>query len=122
MNNKDFAIQLEKRTKEFALNVIKLTSKLPDSPEAKVIRYQLAKSGTSIGANYREANNSRSKADFKNKISISAGEASETGYWLELIEQTSWMDTNDVGALLKEANELLVIFTSIRAKLNMKKL
>jgi len=119
MNNKKFAIQLEKRTKDFALNIIKLTTKLPDTPEAKVIRYQLAKSGTSVGANYREANNSRSKADFKNKISISAGEASETGYWLELIEQTSWMNSDEVASLIIEANELLAIFTSIKTKINM---
>lgn len=119
MNNKEFAAKLEKRTKDFAMNILKLTAKLPDTPEANIIRYQLAKSGTSIGANYREANNSRSKADFKNKVSISAGEASETGYWLELIEQTSWINSDEVASLLLEANELLAIFTSIRAKLNM---
>ncbi len=117
MNNKDFAKQLEQRTKSFALNVLKLTAKLPDTPEAKVIRYQLAKSGTSVGANYREANRSRSKADFKNKISICIGEASESGYWLELIDEASLLKQKMISEILIESNELLAIFTSIRANL-----
>lgn len=56
MVNKEFATQLEERTKRFAIEIIKLSVLLPNSPEARVIRYQLTKSGTSIGANYREAN------------------------------------------------------------------
>jgi len=117
MDNKEFEIQLEKRTKDFALNVLKLTSKLPNTPEAKVIRYQLAKSGTSIGANYREANRSRSKADFKNKISICVGESSGSGYWLELIDESSLLEHDVISEILNESNELLAIFTSIRSKL-----
>ena len=85
INNKEFAKKLEVRTKQFAVSIIKLSYKLPKTPEAKVICYQIVKSGTSIGANYREANRSVSKADFKNKISICNKEAAETQYWLELI-------------------------------------
>lgn len=117
MNNKEFSIKLEKRTKDFALSVLKLTAQLSDSPEAKVIRYQLAKSGTSVGANYREANRSRNKADFKNKISICVGEASESGYWLELVDEASLLEHKVVMEVLIEANEILAIFTSIRSKL-----
>jgi four helix bundle protein len=78
MDIKEFAKELEKRTLEFAVRIINLSRTLPNTPEARVIRTQITKSGTSIGANYREANRARSKADFRNKIKISEGEASET--------------------------------------------
>ena len=78
MNNKEFAQVLEKRTLSFAVNVIRLSAKLPDSPEGRVIKNQITKSGTSIGANYREANRAHSRADFLNKIRICESEASET--------------------------------------------
>ena len=80
MDNKEFGKQLEKRTLAFSISILKLSGKLPSSQEARVIKNQISKSGTSVGANYREANRSRSKADFKNKIRISEGEASETIY------------------------------------------
>ncbi len=117
MTNKEFAKQLEKRTIVFAMNIINLSSSLPNTIEAKVIRNQLTKSGTSIGANYREANRSRSPKDFKNKIKISLGEASETDYWLEIIEELNWIDNLDIKDLRKEAKELLALFTSISNKL-----
>ena len=85
MDIKDFAKDLEKRTLKFAVQIIRLSTSLPNTPEAKVVRNQLTKCGTSIGANYREANRSRSKADFRNKITICETEASETQYWLEVI-------------------------------------
>jgi four helix bundle protein len=113
MENKDFAKQLEKRTKRFAITIIKLSSSLQNTPEGRVIRNQITKSGTSIGANYREANRARSKADFSNKISIVEREASETVYWLEIIEELEWIENQTVQAVAKEANELLAIFTSI---------
>ncbi len=56
MDNKEFSRQLEIRTKKFAISIIKLSASLPNTPESKVIKYQVTKSGTSIGANYREAN------------------------------------------------------------------
>ena len=67
MTNKEFAKKLEKRTLNFGIQIISLSSGLLKTPEAMVIRNQLSKSGTSVGANYREANRSRSKKDFKNK-------------------------------------------------------
>ena len=82
---KKFAKELEKRTKQFAINIIRLSVTLPNTPEGRTIRTQLTKAGTSVGANYREANRARSKADFRNKISICETEASETQYWLEVI-------------------------------------
>jgi len=70
MDNKEFSKILEKRTREFAVRVINLSKQLPDTIEGRVIRNQITKSGTSIGANYREANRARSKADLNNRISI----------------------------------------------------
>ena len=113
MENKDFAKQLEKRTKTFAITIIKLSSLLPNTPEGRVLRNQITKSGSSIGANYREANRARSKADFSNKISISESEASETVYWLEIIEELDWVENQKIQIAMLEANELLAIFTSI---------
>ena len=113
MENKEFAKQLEKRTRTFAITVIKLSSFLPNTPEGRVIRNQITKSGTSVGANYHEANRARSKADFSNKISIAESEASETVYWLEIIEELEWTENQKIQTAMMEANELLAIFTSI---------
>ena len=87
---KKFAKELEERTKQFAINIIRLSVTLPNTPEGRTIRTQLTKAGTSVGANYREANRARSKADFRNKISICETEASETQYWLEVIAGMGW--------------------------------
>jgi four helix bundle protein len=113
MDNKEFSKQLEERTKKFAISIIKLSALLPNTPEGKVIRNQITKSGTSIGANYREANRSRSKADFINKIKICESESNETLYWLEIIVDLNWVENTDTKAQVKEADELLAIFTSI---------
>lgn len=113
MENKEFSKQLEERTKRFAISVIKLSVQLPGSPEGRVLRNQLTKSGTSIGANYREANRSRSKADFASRIKICESEASETLYWLEIIIDLEWIAFSKTEKLFIEADELLSIFTSI---------
>jgi four helix bundle protein len=112
-NNKEFAKQLEKRTKKFAVRIIRLSTKLPNTPEGRVVRYQMTKAGTSVGANYREANRARSKADFRNKIDICETEASETQYWLELIIEVGWLTWKELTWEYEECSELLAIFTSI---------
>ncbi|MGD9022536.1 MAG: four helix bundle protein [Deltaproteobacteria bacterium] len=117
MDNKEFAEKLEKRTREFAVRIIRLSSKLPNSPEGSVVRRQITASGTSIGANYREANRARSKADFKSKIRICASEASETEYWLEVIGESKMLPWKQINEYHKECGELLAMFTSIAAKL-----
>ena len=117
MKNKEFAKELEQRTKAFAIRIIKLSISLPKSEEGRVIKNQITKSGTSVGANYREANRSRSKADFKNKIKISESEASETLYWLEIIEEIGWIENKKLKSIKDESSELLAIFTSIASKL-----
>ncbi len=86
------------RTFLFDLAVIKFLRTLPDTSDLKIIKYQLVKAATSIGANYEEAQAGSSKADFINKVDISLKEARESNYWLRLIE-----------ALEKESFELTVI-------------
>ena len=122
MDNKEFSKQLENRTKEFAINIIRLSSNLTNTTENKVIKNQITKSGTSIGANYREANRSRSKADFSNKIKICESEANETVYWLEIISDMNLVDSEKIQLTLSEAKEILAIFTSIGKNLKLKAL
>ena len=110
---------MESRTKKFAISIIKLSTKLPNSTEGKIIKYQITKSGSSVGANYREANRSRNKADFLNKIKICESEASETVYWLEIINELSWREMNELKLIIIEANELLAVFISISNKLKL---
>ena len=70
LTNKEFSKNLEKRTLKFGIDIIRLSTTLPNNPEGRVIRNQITKSGTSIDANYRKANLARSKAYFGNKIKI----------------------------------------------------
>jgi four helix bundle protein len=113
MENREFAKQLELRTRKFAVRIIRLSALLPNSQEARVIKNQLTKSGTSVGANYREANRARSKADFRSKIRICEREASETQYWLEIIRDLGWIPQDKICPEYDECSELLAIFTSI---------
>ena len=80
---------------------------------ADALGYQLVKAGTSVGANYREANRGESRKDFSHKIAIVVKEASETQYWMELFDESSIGSQIDKEWLLKESGELLAIFTSI---------
>ena len=105
--------ELERRTKQFAVRVIKFVGGFNSSASGRVVGHQLLKSGTSIGANYREANRAVSRRDFVHKISIAEKEASETVYWLEICSETNLGNNDDCTQLEAEANELLAIFTSI---------
>ncbi len=116
IDNRIFGQKLEKRTLKFAISIVKLSSRLPRTPEGDVVRTQVTKAGTSIGANYREANKARSRADFKNKIKICEGEANETQYWLELITESGLLSRQLVETELNEAKELLAIFGSVAKK------
>lgn len=121
MKNQDFGRLLEQRTADFAIRIIKLSISLSRSVETGVIRNQLTKSATSIGANYREANRSRSRRDFINKLKICESEASETAFWLELINRMKWADSDVVKALIEETDELLRIFIAAGKKMNQNK-
>ena len=121
MNNKEFGKSLEKRTKVLAVKIIQLSASLLESIESRVIRNQLTKSGSSIGANYFEANKSRSKRDFLNKLKISESEANETLFWLAVLEELDWVnESKKLEEIKNEVKELLVIFISVGNKLKSK--
>jgi four helix bundle protein len=105
--------ELEGRTKTFALRVIQFVANLPRNKVADVLGYQVLKSGTAVGANYREANRAESRRDFIHKIGIVEKEASETQYWLELLEESDIGSATERQWLVREAGELIAIFTSI---------
>ena len=104
--------ELEKRTKRFALEVIRFVADLPKNKITDVLGYQFLKAGASIGANYREANRAQSRQDFIHKIAIVEKEASETQYWLELFDALNMGDPNMRSWLIQESAELLAIFTT----------
>jgi len=105
--------ELERRTKAFAMRAIRFVASLARNKMADIMGYQLGKSGTSIGANYREANRAESRSDFVHKIGIVEKEAAETQYWLELFDEAKIGDADERHWLLQESTELLAIFTSI---------
>ncbi len=109
--------ELEVRTMRFACDVVDLVSLMKRDVMRDVVGRQVLKSGTSIGANYREANRAESRDDFKHKISLSEKEASETVYWLEICLAKGLVAKERVATALKEASELLAIFCAIGRKL-----
>lgn len=108
-------VDFKERTKAFALRIIKLSSSLGSSSrECQVIGTQILRSGTSIGANYREAFRARSKAEFTSIIGICLKEAEETAYWLELLEESGLVSSKKLEALRQEIDELIAILVTIK--------
>src|SRR2546421_4213412 len=106
-------MDLADRTKRFALQVIRLFSILPKTTEAQVLGKQVLRSGTSGGANYREAYRGRSKAEFISKCGDSLRELEETAYWLELLVDGEIVGPAKLSALRQECDELIAIFVTI---------
>jgi four helix bundle protein len=104
---------LKARTKEFALQVIHLYSELPRRREARVIGDQMLRSGTSVGAHFREAQRAKSNPDFISKVEGGAQELEETVYWLELLEETGICGGDNLEPLKKAADELTAIFVTM---------
>ena len=105
---------LRARTKMFARRIIRLYVALPkNDAAAQVLGKQALRAGTSVGANYREAHRARSKAEFISKIGDCLKEADETSYWLELLLEENFVAARRLQPLLKEADELLAILTTI---------
>src|ERR1044071_8043457 len=102
-------VDLETRTTDFALRIIKLFSALPKTTEAQVIGKQLIRSGTSVGAHYREAKRARSTAEFISKIESGLQELEETIYWLELLIDSGIIPQARLANLCQEADELMAI-------------
>lgn len=108
MNTKE----LQERTKKFALDIITFTERLPNTRAGNVLGKQLLRAGTPVGANYRAACRSISRADFISKINIVEEEADECMYWLDLIEGAKISNQTQIDVLRKEADELTAIFTA----------
>jgi four helix bundle protein len=107
-------VELLARTKAFSLRIVKLVDNLPRTTSGHAIGNQLIRSGTSIGANYRAACRSRSRAEFAARLGVVAEEADETIYWLELIRDGSVLPESKIADLLRAADELTAIFTAGR--------
>jgi four helix bundle protein len=106
--------ELKKRTKRFALRVMKLVSALPENSVGRAIASQLMRCATSVGANYRAACRGRSKAEFIAKPGIVIEEADESGYWLELVIESELIHASRVEELLDEANQITAIMVASR--------
>jgi four helix bundle protein len=105
--------ELKRRTQKFSIDIIKFIEELPRKRSLDVLSSQLIRCATSIGANCRSACRGKSTADFINKIIIVEEEADESIYWLELMEESGFINSINISALKKEANELTAIFTAI---------
>src|SRR6266850_1927136 len=106
--------ELQDRTKSFALRVLTLMERLSNTIGGRALANQLARSATSVGANYRAACRARSRAEFASKIGTVAEEADESLFWLELIRDGSFVSQKKIASLISEADELTAIFTSGR--------
>ena len=104
---------LRERTKEFARRVIRLYAALSKETVAQVLGKQLLRSGTSVGANYREANRARSRPEFIAKIGDCLKEADESVYWIELLLDEHFFPPAQLQPLCHEANELVAILVTI---------
>jgi four helix bundle protein len=108
---------LKLRTKAFALRIIRMYSALPKSNTvAQVLGKQVLRSGTSVGANYREASRGRSKAEFIAKTGDCLKEIEETEYWLELLVDSGCLADAELADLLDETRQLIAIFTTINKR------
>lgn len=115
-NQESERVDLRVRTKKFALRIIRLFTALPKRPEVDVIGRQVLKSGTSVGANFREAYRARSEAEFLSKLGDCLKELEETIYWLELLVEAELVTGERLGALQDEGNQLIAILTTISKK------
>ena len=104
--------ELKRRTKAFAVRVVKMTEALPRTRAADILARQLIRSATAVGANYRAACRARSHREFTAKVGIVVEEADESLYWLEILVETELMQEPRLAALIQEANELTAVFTA----------
>ena len=114
---------IQNKSFDFAIKVVNLYKKLVNEEKEFVLSKQLLRSGTSIGSNVRESQNTQSKADFIHKLSISQKECDESLYWLELLNETNYLKEEDFTQIHGEATEILKIIRSIilTTKRNMKR-
>lgn len=110
MNSED----LKKRTKEYALKIIRFVNLISQNITGRVIGNQLIRSGTSVGANYRAALRSRSKIEFISKIGVVIEELDESAFWLEILLEVQLLNEELIKPLLMETNELVAIFVTTK--------
>ena len=114
------AIELNQRTKKFAVEIIRFFQSLPRSEEARILGKQLMRCGTSVAANYRAACRARSDPEFYAKICIVVEENDEVLFWLELLTETEIVDQKKIESIFQEAKELLRIFSTSKKTLTNK--
>lgn len=103
---------LRPRTKRFAVSILELIDRLPQTRQGQIVAHQLGRAGTSVGANYRAARRGRSRKEFVAKLGNVEEEADECCYWLELLIETGIIEITFVHPLLQEANELVAIIVA----------
>ena len=101
------------KSKSFAIRVVRLYQYLTDNKKEYVLSKQLLRSGTSIGANVREANRAQSGKDFTSKMNIALKEAAESEYWLELLHETGYLSDNAFSSIMNDCGELNRLLISI---------
>jgi four helix bundle protein len=107
--------EMKRRTKDFALRIIRLVAALPKNVVADVIGRQIVRSGTSVAANYRAACRAKSRADFVAKMGTVEEESDETAFWLDLLAESELVPRPKLDALPKEADEITaIVVASIR--------
>ena len=110
-------IEFKRRTKQLGFAVIRMSEKFPEALVAWVVIDQILRSALSVGANYRAVCRAKSDKDFINKMRIVEEEADETAYWLEIIEESDLLKSDDLRELKREVNELVaMVVASIRTK------
>ena len=107
---------LKKRTSDYALRIVRLYRSMPKTTEAQVVGKQLLRSGTSVGAQYRESQFAKSDADLVSKIAGALQELEETIYWLEIVVQMEVFEAGKLDELVAESNELKAILITIFQK------
>jgi four helix bundle protein len=113
MKDEEAPYDLRERTKLFGLRIVRMFVALPKTDEARVLGKQVLRSGTSVGANYREAHRARSKPEFIAKVGDCLKELDETAYWLELLTESGIVPVTKLAPLQDETNQLLAILTTI---------
>lgn len=107
---------LRERTTEFALRIVRMYTRLPKTTEAQTLGKQALRSGTSVGAQFRESQRAKSDADFINKLESVLQEADETAYWLELLVKAEIVPSSKLEPLRKEIDEIIAIIVTIVTK------
>ena len=121
MKDEGVRADLIARTRTYALSIIRLFGSLPKRPEAQVLGKQLLRSGTAVGAHYREAKRAKSDADFVSKVEGLLQELEESSNWLELLQESEMVPAERIAPLLDETHQLTAIFVTIVKKIKFKR-